>query len=343
MTSSLKKCLAGLSALVFGLTLGAHANAFDISPEKLAAAKKEGTVVWYSSMVGISDQIAQLFEKETGIKVDLYNAVSGKVISKVETEKKANLVLADVVHHTSLYQMNRWKSEGMLATVPVAEKDKFAQGEIDPNNQWFALRNLTSGIAYNKNSIAPEDVPHTWKDLLNPKFKGKIAYMSPSLDGMPQYTVKMLVDIYGWDYYKQLAKLKPHMVESDGNAITMVISGEQPVAGTIAAYNALNASYSGQPVGVVFPEEGVPVSIAPVAVLKNGPHPNAAEVFYQFLASKEVGDVLSAGGLLSGRVDVDPPKGQPKLTEMKAYFADLDWLAANKNKMADEFNDIMAQ
>ncbi len=167
--------------------------------------------------------------------------------------------------------------------------------------------------------------------------------MSPSLSGMPQYTVKMLLDIYGWDYYKRLARLHPHMVESDGNAINMVISGELPVAGTIAAYNALSASYKGQPVGIVFPTEGVPVAIAPVAVLQNAPHPNAAALFYQFLTSKEVGELLSKGGLLSGRRDVEPPRGQPKLEEIKSYFADLDWLAKNRRKMADQFDDIMAR
>src|SRR5262249_7350969 len=160
---------------------------------------------------------------------------------------------------------------------------------------------------------------------------------------MPQYTVKMLVDLYGWDYYKQLAKLRPHMVESDGNAINMVISGEVPIAGTIAAYNALNASYKGQPVGIVFPTEGVPVAIAPVAVLQNAPHANAAAVFYRCLASKAVGVLLSKGGLVSGRSDIDPPRGQPKLEELKPYFADLGWLAKNERRMAEQFDDIMAR
>src|SRR5262249_55732949 len=152
-----------------------------------------------------------------------------------------------------------------------------------------------------------------------------------------------LLDIYGWDYFKKLAELKPHMVASDGNAITMVISGEAPLAGTIAAYNGLIASYKGQPVGVVFPPEGVPIVVAPVAVMKRAPHPNAAEVFYQFLASKEVGEVISKSGLLSGRTDVAPPEGQPKMSDMKPYFADLDWLAKNRKAMAEQFDDIMAR
>ena len=332
-----------LAAFAFGLALSRSTNAFEIAADKLDAAKREGTVVWYSSLVGLSDKVAELFEQQTGIKVQLYNAASGKVISKIETERKAGLVLADVIHHTSLYDVIRWKNGKLLASIPLDEKASFARMEIDPDGAWFALRNLTSGIAYNKNRIAPIDVPRSWKHLLDPKFDRKIAYMSPSLSGMPQYTVKMLVDIYGWDYYKQLAKLRPHMVESDGNAINMVISGEVPIAGTIAAYNALNASYKGQPVGIVFPTEGVPVAIAPVVVLQNAPHPSAAALFYQFLASKEVGELLSKGGLLSGRSDVEPPRGQPKLEELKPYFADLGWLAKNERRMADQFDDIMAR
>ena len=332
-----------LAAFAFGLALSRSTNAFEIAADKLDAAKREGTVVWYSSLVGLSDKVAELFEQRTGIKVQLYNAASGKVISKIETERKAGLVLADVIHHTSLYDVIRWKNGKLLASIPLDEKASFARMEIDPDGAWFALRNLTSGIAYNKNRIAPIDVPRSWKDLLDPKFDRKIAYMSPSLSGMPQYTVKMLVDIYGWDYYKQLAKLRPHMVESDGNAINMVISGEVPIAGTIAAYNALNASYKGQPVGIVFPTEGVPVAIAPVVVLQNAPHPSAAALFYQVLASKEVGELLSKGGLLSGRSDVEPPRGQPKLEELKPYFADLGWLAKNERRMAEQFDDIMAR
>ena len=340
---SLRTGAVALAAFAFGLALSGSTNAFEIVAHKLDAAKREGTVVWYSSLVGLSDKVAELFEQQIGIKVQLYNAASGKVISKIETERKAGLVLADVIHHTSLYDVIRWKNGKLLASMPLDERASFARMEIDPDGAWFALRNLTSGIAYNKNSIAPSDVPRSWKDLLDPKFDRKIAYMSPSLSGMPQYTVKMLVDIYGWDYYKQLAKLRPHMVESDGNAINMVISGEVPIAGTIAAYNALNASYKGQPVGVVFPTEGVPVAIAPVVVLQNAPHPSAAALFYQFLASKEVGELLSKGGLLSGRSDVKPPRGQPKLEELKPYFADLGWLAKNERRMADQFDDIMAR
>jgi len=340
---SLRTGAVALAAFAFGLALSRSTNAFEIAADKLDAAKREGTVVWYSSLVGLSDKVAELFEQRTGIKVQLYNAASGKVISKIETERKAGLVLADVIHHTSLYDVIRWKNGKLLASIPLDEKASFARMEIDPDGAWFALRNLTSGIAYNKNRIAPIDVPRSWKDLLDPKFDRKIAYMSPSLSGMPQYTVKMLVDIYGWDYYKQLAKLRPHMVESDGNAINMVISGEVPIAGTIAAYNALNASYKGQPVGIVFPTEGVPVAIAPVVVLQNAPHPSAAALFYQFLASKEVGELLSKGGLLSGRSDVEPPRGQPKLEELKPYFADLGWLAKNERRMADQFDDIMAR
>ena len=340
---SLRTGAVALAAFAFGLALSRSTNAFEIAADKLDAAKREGTVVWYSSLVGLSDKVAELFEQRTGIKVQLYNAASGKVISKIETERKAGLVLADVIHHTSLYDVIRWKNGKLLASIPLDEKASFARMEIDPDGAWFALRNLTSGIAYNKNRIAPIDVPRSWKDLLDPKFDRKIAYMSPSLSGMPQYTVKMLVDIYGWDYYKQLAKLRPHMVESDGNAINMVISGEVPIAGTIAAYNALNASYKGQPVGIVFPTEGVPVAIAPVVVLQNAPHPSAAALFYQFLASKEVGELLSKGGLLSGRSDVQPPRGQPKLEELKPYYADLGWLAKNERRMAEQFDDIMAR
>jgi iron(III) transport system substrate-binding protein len=334
---------AALAAFALGLALSRPTNAFDIAADKLDAAKREGTVVWYSSLVGLSDKVAELFEQQTGIKVQLYNAATGKVISKIEVERKAGLVLADVVHHTSLYDVNRWKNSKLLTSIPLDTKASFVPMQIDSEGAWFALRNLTSGIAYNRNSLAANDVPRGWKDLLDPKFDRKIAYMSPSLSGMPQYTVKMLIDIYGWDYYKQLAKLRPHMVESDGNAINMVISGEVPIAGTIAAYNALSASYKGQPVGIVFPTEGVPVAIAPVAVLKNAPHPHAAALFYQFLASKEVGELLSKGGLLSGRSDVEPPRGQPKLEKIKPYFADLDWLAKNERRMAEQFDDIMAR
>src|SRR5262249_4418647 len=172
---------AALAAFAFALALSRPANAFEVAADKLHAAKREGTVVWYSSLVGLSDKVAELFEQQTGIKVQLYNAASGKVISKIETERKAGLTLADVVHHTSLSDMIRWKNGKLLAGIPLEEKASFPRMQIDPDGAWFALRNLTSGIAYNTNSIAPGDVPRSWKDLLDPKFDRKIAYMSPSL------------------------------------------------------------------------------------------------------------------------------------------------------------------
>src|SRR5260370_9501778 len=113
---SLRTGAAALGAFAFGLALSRSTNAFEIVADKLDAAKREGTVVWYSSLVGLSAKVAELFEQQTGIKVQLYNAASGKVISKIETERKAGLAFANVIHHTSHSVVIRWKNGKLPAT-----------------------------------------------------------------------------------------------------------------------------------------------------------------------------------------------------------------------------------
>jgi ABC-type Fe3+ transport system substrate-binding protein len=105
--------------------------------------------------------------------------------------------------------------------------------------------------------------------------------------------VLALVQLYGWDYFKQLAQNKLMLVQSAADPAGVVASGERPVAVNGGDYSFYQAKKKGNPVEVVYPKEGVPLVVSPSAITSFAPHPNAARLFTDFTFSREVQQMLA--------------------------------------------------
>src|SRR5438046_9849322 len=98
------------------------------------------------------------------------------------------------------------------------------------------MRATRSVIAYNTKSVAEKDAPKTWKDLLNPKWKGKMVSAHPGYSGIIMTHVLALVNLYGWDFFRELANNGLHVVKSANDLAGVVASGERPVGASGAEY-----------------------------------------------------------------------------------------------------------
>jgi iron(III) transport system substrate-binding protein len=212
----------------------------------------------------------------------------------------------------------------------------------DPEGYWLAVKSNTSVIAFNTTKISKNEAPKTWKDLLDPKWKGLVSMSNPYYAGTTAVNVACILDIYGWDYYVKLAKNQPFIADSHGNLETMMISGERPLIAEQNNYSVLPDINKGQPVDIAYPEEGVTLSPGPAGILKQAPHPNAAKLFMDYICSKEAQELIAAKFYYPGRVDV-PAIGQPSLGELKFLFPKITWLIENKQELVDKFDTIMGR
>jgi iron(III) transport system substrate-binding protein len=216
--------------------------------------------------------------------------------------------------------------------------ETFPAGFKDKNGYYFGMRATLSVIAHNPKLVPDKDAPKTWKDLLNSKWSGKMVSAHPGYSGIIMTHVLTIVNLYGWDYFRDLAKNKLHLVQSANDPAGVVASGERPVGVNGAEYFYYKTLKQGNPIKIVYPKEGVPLVVSPVAIAKDAPHPNAAKLFTEFIFSKESQQLLAdKEGLYTGHPDVTYPADKPKLKDLKLLPADPDELEKRNAEIKKRF------
>ena len=322
------------SALVF---CAASAPAQDA---RLEAAKKEGKVVWYTSLaLSSSEKVAKLFEAAyPGIKVEVHRTGSERILQRVMQELQANIRLADVVHTSDAGHYVLLKEKKLLMKYAPAGIDRFPAAFKDKDGYHYGLRATVNVIAYNSKIVPAADAPRTWKDLLDPKWKGKLVTAHPGYSGVIATHVLALVHLHGWDYFKQLAQNKPMLVQSAVDPSGVVASGERPIAVDGGDYSFYQVKKKGNPVEIVFPKEGVPLVVSPSAITSFAPHPNAARLFTDFIFSRDLQQVLAdSEGLYTGHPDVKYPPDRPKLSDLNLLRVDPEELEKRNEEIRTRF------
>ena len=311
----MKRCLWMVAAVMAAAGAGARPAAAQNVAE---LAKKEGKVVWYSSLaLDLSQKICNTFtQRHPGVTCELTRTGSERIFQRVMQETKANLAIADVVHTSDASHFLDFKSQEMLQPYEPAGMRNIRADFKDPEGTFITLRGTPYVIAYNTRLVRKEQAPRRWKDLLDPKWRGKIAHGHPGYSGIVTTGMVGILSKYGWDYYAVLAKNQPVLGQSAEDPPVKVSGGEGPV-GVSGEYNFFKSKNKGNPIEIVFPEDLVPFVNSPVAILKRAPHPNAAKLFTDYLFGKEAQQFMADDGVTAVNDAVTYPAGKVHLKEIK--------------------------
>jgi iron(III) transport system substrate-binding protein len=332
--------LIRLLAVVAVVLFAAVAHAQD---PRLEAAKKEGKVVWYTSLaLPSAEKVAKLFEAAyPGVKVDVHRSGSERILGRVMQELKANIKNVDVVHTSDAGHFVMFKDKGLLLKYTPAGVEGFPAGFKDKDGYYYGLRATVSAIAYNTKAVPAAEAPRSWKDLLDPRWKGKLVTAHPGYSGVITTHVAALVNLHGWDYFKQLAQNRLMLVQSAVDPSGVVASGERPVAVNGGDYTFYQIKKKGNPVEIVYPKEGVPLIVSPTAIMSFAPHPNASKLFTDFTFSREIQQVMAdSEGLYTGHPEVKYPADKPKLTDLKLLTTDPEELEKKGEEIRKRFVEI---
>ena len=190
---SLRLSIVAAAMLTLGAT-AAHAMG------DLAMAKKEGKVVWYSSLaLPIAQEICNLFNsKKMGFDCVLHRSGSGKLFKRYIQEAKSNIFTADVFHTSNLGHFVSLKKQDQIIEYVPKGADKFPDAFKDKDGHWHVLRAFAYVISINTSKVMPADEPKSWKDLLDPKWKGRMVNAHPSYSGAVSNGMSALVKNFGW-------------------------------------------------------------------------------------------------------------------------------------------------
>ena len=297
-----------------------------ITPALIAAAKKEGKVVYYTSIdLPVSERMGKAFEaKYPGISVRVERTGAERVFQRIGQEYASNIHACDVVDSSDAAHFIVWKRDGLLAPyVPEDVAKHYPAEQCDPDGQFAPFRVGLSVIGYNTRLVKPEDAPKSFADLLAPKWAGKIVKGHPGFSGtIMTATYEMARDL-GWDYFEKLAKQRVMQVQSASDPPKKLAIGERAIMADGNEYVLLLVKDTGGMVEPVYPTEGTPLIVSPNAVLKAAPNPNAARLFASFLFSPECQQLVSDfGGMRSFHAQVRERAGRRPLADIKVMKDD---------------------
>lgn len=306
-----------------------------------AKAKQEGTVTWYTSTpIAIAQKTADLFTQKTGIKVDLFRSGGSQIMRRFQQESDAGRVAADVLTASDQAEITALANKGAFVPFKPEHFDKVPAIAKDPNGAYTAQRLNMVTIYYRTDKVAPEDVPKTLKDLTDPKYKDKLVMADPSFSAMQVAVTGTIAQKLGWDYYQALAKNGAMVVQGGQQVSDMVKRGERVIAVAASNSYAADAKLTGFPIEAVYPADGTFLVPAPTAIVKGGPHPEAAKLFMNFLLSDEAQQMFPATGGYSAREDIAAPAGSPSIESLTITPIDLDYIDKEGPAIKRQFTKI---
>jgi iron(III) transport system substrate-binding protein len=307
-----------------------------MTPALIEAAKKEGKVVWYTSVdLPLAEKVAKAFEaKYPGIATRVERSGAERVFQRIAQEYSSNIHAVDVVNSSDAAHLIVWKRDGILQPYVPEDVAKFYPVEHkDADGQFASFRVWLSVIGYNTTLVKAEDAPKSFADLLDPKWVGKIVKAHPGYSGTIMTATYQMQRDLGWEFFEKLAKQRIMQVQSSADPPKKLALGERAVMADGNEYNLFQMKEGGQPVEIVYPTEGAPLIIGPNAIFKAAPNPNAARLFQSFSFSPEAQQlIIDTGGLRSMHPGTKEKPGRKPFSEIKTMKDD----AAAVEKASDE-------
>lgn len=337
-----RSMLAGAAAAGLFRLRPAAAQA-DYLAELHAKAQAEGEVTWYI-VYWPSDRAekhAALFTKAyPGVKVNVVRTTAQVAYQRLTQDMKANAANCDIFASTDMSHYVALKAAGQLMAYKPHDADKIDPRflDVDPDQAYQIANATTVGFGLNTNKLKPSDAPAGWKGFIDPKWQGKLVVGHPGFSGFVGTWVVQMNKLFGWDYFEQLAALKPHVGRSIIDTVTVLASGERSLGASPTALVMRDAA-NGNPLAPAYPEDGSVLMISGSAILKNTKRPNASKLFMEFLWSRDTAQEDIAEYNLPLRTDVDLPPNIKKLSEVKTIRPTIEEITTGIPELTEKWRD----
>ena len=309
------------------------------------AASADGKVVVYTSNdSNLNRMVFEAFTKETGVQVEPVEAGSGVVFRRIASERERPL--GDIVWGVSRTLLRANKP--LLA--PYASKNKAAVPAAfrDPEDYWIGT-NVHLLVILQNTKLSPADAgSKNWADLLDPQWKGKVAFTDPANSGSAFSNVTMLSELWGpgepgWT--KVASLLANTKVLNRSSLVFQGVGNGEFALGMSLEYAGYQWASNGAPVKVIYPEDGTIAQMEGVAIIRGGPNPEPAKQFVDYVTRKDVREaILRFAYRRPARDDLDLsqlPGQMPQLSKVKILDYDEDGWVERRAETAKKIQDLI--
>jgi iron(III) transport system substrate-binding protein len=288
-----------------------------------AGARREGALLLYTTGTQIKPLLDRFLQKYPFLKLELVRAGPTDVARKVLEEYQAGFEKVDAFELSSNGLIVP-RDEMVLQSFQSPELAALVPDAVEPGRHWAVVRESYTGIGVNTKLVPSEQAPKSYLDLLDSKWRGRMALSGSSTTPI-NWTGVMLI-VHGADFVRKLGTQNIRVYNITGRALAnLMVSGEVALSPTIYNSHVLESSKKGAPLAWFAPGP-VPVTDAAVALARKAPHPHAAMLLIDFLLSKEGAGMYEEVGYYTPRRDMADSQAVQKvyLTNRPNYLREYD-------------------
>jgi iron(III) transport system substrate-binding protein len=296
-------------------------------------------VVVYTAFVEAVNALAPVFKERTGIDVQVIAAGSGEIVRRIQAESARPL--GDVVVSIGGEAIDA--SPQLFARYQPQGADRLLPGiAVSPNWVPFSVT-LPTVLAVNTRLVPANEIPQTWRELADPKWKGKIAYAGADRSGSALQQLMQLVHVFGeqegWDLFGKM--FDNFVVTGSSGAVPRGVAQGEYAIGLTLEDGAQRFIDGGSPMVIVYPREGISMGADAMALIANGPNPEGARRLMDFIASADAQQIIvKQFGRRAIRTDVAAPANARAPADLPVKNADIAWSNANSKPILDRYNRL---
>lgn len=300
---------------------------------------KGSVVVYMPSPTDLNTAYVEGFEKKTGIKVELFEGTTGKILARLEAEKENPV--ADVVVLASRSDGLNMKNSDQVESFPEAENaDKLYDGRVDEDKMLFGTSASAMGVIYNTSLVDKLDADRS--ELSDEKYKDMIAIPDPEKSGSCKDFLAGYMNSTDndRDTREKMAANGLTVAGANKAALESVTTGEKAILVAGVDYNAYAKKEAGEPIDIYYPKSGTVINPRPAMILKTSKNKENAKAFINYLMSDEAQQMVADAYLLPGRKDITC-ENRDNVADIPT-FKDLDWdeMMKNSSDIASKLNSL---
>jgi iron(III) transport system substrate-binding protein len=306
-----------------------------------AAPVPSGTITLYTSE---SDDDVNLLtrdfmQRNPGVRVNIFRAGSGPVVSKIQAELQAGKIQADVIWFADIDFFRMLAGRDLLLTYSPPAGRRVDSRYHYGDNKMHEVRLIFNVVAYNTRIVRFK--PTSWNDLAAARYRGVAGMPSPFVSGAAFNHVGTFASMreFGWDYYRRLRANGAVVLNSNGDVAQKLASGEIVIA-QIVDFFVRNLKAQGSPVDHIWPAEGALLIPTPIAIINGTQNLAAAQAFVNYLYTPEAQRLFVSRSYIPVVDGIPYPQGTPDISDLKIIRVNLDFVQTNRDLIRKTFGEI---
>nr|WP_046232107.1 ABC transporter substrate-binding protein [Paenibacillus algorifonticola] len=309
-----------------------------------AGSTVTGKLSFYTSQP--EDDVAKLTAGFNGqypdVQVEVFRSGTEEVVTKLQAEKTAGAVQADVLLLADSVTFEGLKQQDLLLSYKSPELSEIPADLVDPDGMYSGTKVIATILAHNTSKVSA--APTSWHVLTDAASKGQSIMPSPLYSGAAAYNVGVFTrtDGFGWDFFQGLKDNAMTVIKGNGAVLKAVASGEQSY-GVVVDYMVAREKAKGSPIELNYPQEGVPIITEPIAIMNNTKNEAAAKAFVDYVLSEDGQKLAAEIGYTPIRKGVAAPEGLKAIGDMTILSGDIKTLTAEREADKQQFTKLFGQ